>query len=187
MSALFNRSVGIEKRTSRMENSPNTPLEELHNQRHTLILLCTRLSLVLEALNMPALYAEAHSLEQRIYAQSLKILVTGEQGRGKSTVINALLGHKLLPAYPIPTTALRCEIRSGRRSKAILHYRPSPDGSRKQPRIGTDAELEPLLMADSNQEDSADHEWLEILSPLPSLDSGIEFIDTVAPFSVSQI
>jgi GTPase SAR1 family protein len=134
---------------------------------------------------MPALYAEAHSLEQRIYAQSLKILVTGEQGRGKSTVINALLGHKMLPAYPIPTTALRCEIRSGRHSKAILHYRPSPDGSRRQPRIVPDAEFEPLLMADSNQEDSADHEWLEILSPLPSLDSGIEFIDTVAPFSVS--
>ena len=168
-----------------MEKTSGTPLEEFQDQQHTLILLCARLSLVLEGLNMPALYAEAHSVEQRIYAQSFKILVTGEQGRGKSTVINALLGHKLLPAYPMPTTALRCEIRSGRHSKAILHYRPSPDGSRRQPRIIPDAEFEPLLMADSNQEDHADHEWLEVLSTLPSLHRGIEFIDTVAPFSVS--
>lgn len=168
-----------------MGNPPNTPLAEFHNQQHALILLCARLSLVLEGLNMPALYAEAHTLEERIYAHSFKVPVTGEQGHGKSTVINALLGHKLLPAYPVPTTALRCEIRSGERWKALLHYRPSPAGSRRQPRIISDAEFESLLMADSNQEDYDDHEWLEVLSSLPSLDSGIEFIDTVAPFSVS--
>ena len=168
-----------------MENPLNTPLEEFHNQQRALILLCARLSLVLEGLNMPALYAEARSLEQRISAQSFKVLVTGEQGRGKSTIINALLGHKLLPAYPVPTTALRCEIRGGKRWEAILHYHPSPDGSRRQPRIISDAEFEALLMADSNQEDYDDHEWLEVLASLPSLDSGIEFIDTVAPFFVS--
>jgi Dynamin family len=168
-----------------MENTSITPLQEFQNQQQALIVLCTRLSLVLEGLNMPTLYAEARSLEQRICTQSLKILVTGEQGRGKSTVINALLGQKLLPAYPIPTTALRCEIRSGKQSQAILHYRPSPDGLSRQPRIVPDAEFEPLLIADSNQEDHTDHEWLEVLSPLPSLGSGIEFIDTAAPFSVS--
>lgn len=168
-----------------MENIPTSPLKEFQDRQQALILLCGHLLQVLEALDMPALYDEAHTIEQRVYAQTLKILVVGEQGRGKSTVINALLGKKLLPAYPLPTTALRCEIRSGKQPEAILHYRPSCDGSKRPPRVVPDAEFEPLLMADNNQEDHADHEWLEVLSSLPLLNDGIEFIDTRAPFSVS--
>lgn len=168
-----------------MDITPTTPLAEFQAQRYSLILLCQRLAGVLEGLNMPALYAKVRAVEQRLFAETLKILVVGERGRGKSTVINALLREKLLPAYPVPTTALRCEIKWGEQSRAILHYHASHDGSRRRPHHVPMAEFQALLMADSDQEDKAEHEWLEILSPLPSLDSGIEFIDTVAPFSVS--
>jgi hypothetical protein len=166
-----------------MDITPSTPLAEFQAQQRALIMLCQRLAGVLEGLNMPALYGKVHAIEQRLFAETLKILVVGEHGRGKSTVINALLGEKLLPAYPVPTTALRCEIKWGKQSRAILHYQASHDGSRRRPRDVPMAEFQALLMADSNQEDKAEHEWLEVLSPLPPLDRGIEFIDTVAPFS----
>ena len=117
-----------------MDITPTTPLAEFQAQQHALILLCQRLAGVLEGLNMPALYGKVHAVEQRLFAETLKILVVGEHGRGKSTVINALLGEKLLPAYPVPTTALRCEIKWGKQSRAILHYHASHDGSRRRPR-----------------------------------------------------
>ncbi len=168
-----------------MDITPTTPLAEFQAQQRALILLCQRLAGVLEGLNMPALYGKVHAVEQRLFAETLKILVVGEHGRGKSTAINALLGERLLPAYPVPTTALRCEIKWGKQSKAILHYHASHDGSGRRSREVPMAEFQALLMADSDQEDKAEHEWLEVLSPLPPLDRGIEFIDTVAPFSVS--
>ncbi len=161
------------------------PYQEFQSRQDALMLLCQRLTLVLEALNMPSLHGEVRAIEQRLSSETLRILVVGERGRGKSTVINALLRENLLPAYPVPTTALRCEIKWGEQPSAILHYRPSRNGLRKQPREVPMAEFESLLMAESVQEDHTELEWLEVSLPLPALEGGIEIIDMVAPFSVS--
>ena len=161
------------------------PLEEFQGQQQALIQFCQRLAHILEALHMSALYRQARAIEQRLDSETLRILVVGERGRGKSTVINALLHEKLLPAYPVPTTALRCEIRWGEQASAILHYRTASDGSSKQPRAVPMTQLASFLMAESDQKDNTEIEWLEAALPLPALEGGIEFIDTVAPFSVS--
>lgn len=160
-------------------------LKEFQNQQQALIGLCQRLAQVLEALHMPTLYRQARAIEQRLHAETLRVLVVGERGRGKSTVINALLHEKLLPTYPVPTTARRCEIKWGEQASAILHYRAPRDGSSKQPRAVPIAQVASFLMAESDQEDTTELEWLEVALPLPTLEGGIEFIDTVAPFSVS--
>ncbi|HJT56830.1 MAG TPA: dynamin family protein [Ktedonobacteraceae bacterium] len=160
-------------------------LEEFQSQQQALIQFCQRLAHILEALQMPALYRQARTIEQRLDSETLRILVVGERGRGKSTVINALLHEKLLPAYPVPTTALRGEIRWGEQASAILHYRTASDGSSKQPRAVPMEQLASFLMAESDQKDNTEIESLEVALPLPALEGGIEFIDTVAPFSVS--
>ena len=53
---------------------------------------------------------------------SFKVLVIGEFKRGKSTVINALLGEEVLPAYATPCTAVINEIKYGEEKRAILHF-----------------------------------------------------------------
>lgn len=57
-----------------------------------------------------------------------RILVIGEFSRGKSTLINALLGEDILPSDYSPTTAIINEIKYGEEKRAVLHFRhPLPE------------------------------------------------------------
>ncbi|MGB8382323.1 MAG: dynamin family protein, partial [Dermatophilaceae bacterium] len=47
-----------------------------------------------------------HQLRDRLARQRLRVLVAGEAKRGKSTLINALLGRDLLPTGVLPLTAI---------------------------------------------------------------------------------
>ncbi len=59
---------------------------------------------------------------------TFKIMVTGTFGNGKSTLINALLGEEILPAYAQPCTAIINEVKYGTEKKAVLYFRsPLPD------------------------------------------------------------
>lgn len=69
---------------------------------------------------------------------SFKVLVIGEFKRGKSTVINALLGEEVLPAFATPCTAVINEIKYGEEKRAILHFAdklPEP-----MPKLANDVE-----------------------------------------------
>lgn len=52
-------------------------------------------------------------LRGRLLGRRLRVLVAGEAKRGKSTLVNALLGRVVLPAGVIPLTALATTVRYG--------------------------------------------------------------------------
>jgi hypothetical protein len=52
-------------------------------------------------------------LKERLDAARLRVLVAGEAKRGKSTLINALLGRVVLPAGVTPLTAVATTVRYG--------------------------------------------------------------------------
>ena len=58
-----------------------------------------------------------------ISEENFYILVVGEFKRGKSTLINAMLGEKILPAKVAPCTGIITEIRYGAEKKAELYKR----------------------------------------------------------------
>ena len=66
-----------------------------------------------------------------------KVLVLGGFKNGKSTFINALMGAKVLPAYPTPCTAVINEVTYGEEKYAEIHFKNplpekiSPDIQRK--------------------------------------------------------
>jgi hypothetical protein len=68
----------------------------------------------------------AAALAQSIASSSFRVLVLGEFKRGKSTLINAMLGHDLLPADVAPCTAVVTEVRYADKARVIVHPR---DGS----------------------------------------------------------
>jgi GTPase SAR1 family protein len=154
----------------------STSLEHFQRQRRRLIALSERLLAVLETLNMPALSEEVRSQMQRLHEEALKVLVVGEFNTGKSTVLNALLGQKILPAYPVPTTALLTEVKWGDQPRAILHYRPSGDGSQKMSLEVPIPELETYLVINGSEENL--YERIELFWPLPLCRSGIELLDS---------
>ena len=53
------------------------------------------------------------ALRGRLAGQRLRVLVAGEAKRGKSTLVNALLGRALLPMGVTPLTALATTVRYG--------------------------------------------------------------------------
>lgn len=67
----------------------------------------------LAALAEPDHATAIHELVQRLTARRFRVLVVGEAKRGKSTLINAMIGHDLLPSGVTPVTALPTELRAG--------------------------------------------------------------------------
>lgn len=63
------------------------------------------------------------NLATKANSADLKILIVGQFKQGKSTLINALLGEKILPAFSTPCTAVITELKYGEQKKAILHFK----------------------------------------------------------------
>jgi GTP-binding protein EngB required for normal cell division len=55
-----------------------------------------------------------HALRDRLQSARLRVLVAGEAKRGKSTLINALLGRDVLPTGVTPLTAVATTVTAGR-------------------------------------------------------------------------
>ncbi len=61
----------------------------------------------------PGLVERAQRLAERIATQRFHIAVLGEFKRGKSTLVNALIGRELLPSGVVPLTAVSTEVHFG--------------------------------------------------------------------------
>ncbi|HVX23387.1 MAG TPA: dynamin family protein [Acidimicrobiales bacterium] len=61
----------------------------------------------------PDLAERAQRLAERIATQRFHVAVLGEFKRGKSTVVNALIGQELLPSGVVPLTAVATEVHFG--------------------------------------------------------------------------
>jgi GTP-binding protein EngB required for normal cell division len=68
-----------------------------------------------------------HGVE-RVRQDTFSVLVMGEFNRGKSTLINALLGRPVLPARATESTSTICEVRFGESPRAVLYPR-EPSGA----------------------------------------------------------
>lgn len=51
-----------------------------------------------------------------------KVFVFGSAGNGKSTLINAYLGRKILPVRMVACTAIICELKYSEEKRAVLHF-----------------------------------------------------------------
>ncbi len=61
----------------------------------------------------PELERRAHRLAERTEAQCFHVAVLGDFKRGKSTLINALLGREVLPCGVVPLTSVSTEVHIG--------------------------------------------------------------------------
>ena len=73
----------------------------------------TRIRTVLDSLDELADAPDQETLaalRDRLASARLRVLVAGEVKRGKSTLVNALLGREVLPAGVIPLTAVAATV-----------------------------------------------------------------------------
>ena len=53
----------------------------------------------------------------------IKIILSGETSSGKSTLLNLILGEKLLPYSHLSTTSTICELKYGTTPKLVAHFK----------------------------------------------------------------
>ena len=118
------------------------------------------------------------ALRARLDAARLRVLVAGEAKRGKSTLINALLGRAVLPAGVTPLTAVATTVRYGDDPHAEVRF---ADGhEEKQPLTA----LPDLVTERGNQGNRRHVAAVTVYLDAPVLAGGVELVDTPGTGSV---
>ena len=121
------------------------------------------------------LQSTAEQLQQGTY----RIVVLGEMKRGKSTLINALVGEALLPSDVNPCTALLSLLRHGPEPKVTLHYSDGkPAKTIDFATFHSDYTISPDEARQLAPNAFPDISHVVIECPAPLLASGLEIVDT---------
>jgi small GTP-binding protein len=117
-------------------------------------------------------------LRGRLHAARLRVLVAGEAKRGKSTLVNALLGRPVLPAGVTPLTALPTTVRYGQEEEVRAVF---ADGRAERFPL---AALEDLVTERHNPGNRRNLASVTVLVNAPILARGVELVDTPGTGSV---
>ena len=122
-------------------------------------------------------------LIERLKTDRLRVLIVGRFSSGKSTFVNALIGEKLLPATPTPTTGVLCKIAYAveHDKRVTLHPKKGMGLNGDQPfNISVD-ELENYIKINhfDGSEVTSKYQQMELFWPLKLCENGVELIDSV--------
>jgi GTP-binding protein EngB required for normal cell division len=118
------------------------------------------------------------ALRGRLAERRLRVLVAGEAKRGKSTLINALLGRALLPMGVTPLTALATTVRYGQEENAAAVFR---DGREENFPLSA---LDDLVTERGNPGNRRNLASVAVVVDAPVLARGVELVDTPGTGSV---
>jgi len=115
---------------------------------------------------------EARELAARVAEGRFYVACVGQFKRGKSTLLNALVGREVVPTGFVPVTAVPTVIRFGDRLHARVRMR---DGLWRDVAM---PDLKEYVTEERNPENKKGVEGAEVFVPSPLLSSGMCFVDT---------
>ena len=118
------------------------------------------------------------ALRARLRERRLRVLVAGEAKRGKSTLVNALLGRTVLPMGVTPLTALATTVRYGQEEGATAVFR---DGRAESFPLSA---LDDLVTERGNPGNHRNLTSVTVVADAPVLARGVELVDTPGTGSV---
>ncbi|HXG59654.1 MAG TPA: dynamin family protein [Thermoanaerobaculia bacterium] len=123
-------------------------------------------------LGAPEIGSDARALAARVAEGLFYVACVGQFKRGKSTLLNALIGRPLLPAGVVPVTAVITIVRHGPDTRAVVHF----DDGHHLP-------IDPAMLADYIAEERNPHNEkrvtaVEVFTPSDLLSSGMCLVDT---------
>jgi len=154
---VFRQETALAERTIPIKNHGD-PLE--------------RLAVLAHEVNLPSVAEEAQTLRSRLAEGRFYVACVGQFKRGKSTLINALLGEAVLPVGVTPVTAVVTVIRYGT-EKAARIKRTGEAWEAIEPN-----QLPAFVTEERNPENQKQIEAVEIFYPSPLLASGMCLVDT---------
>ena len=114
----------------------------------------------------------ARSIAERVSEGRFYVACVGQFKRGKSTLLNALVGHAVLPAGVVPVTAVPTIVRYGETLLARIRFHQT---EWKDVPVSAAAEY---VSEEKNPENAKGVEALEIFVPSPLLATGMCLVDT---------
>jgi GTP-binding protein EngB required for normal cell division len=134
-----------------------------------------------DAAALPGMDTEAIAwLQQKINERAFNLVVAGQFKRGKSSLINALLGEPLLPVGVIPLTSVVTVLRAGAKVRARVELL---DGSSRELVL---AELADYVTERGNPHNAKGVRQVTIEHPSAWLSNGVQLIDTPGIGSVYE-
>ncbi len=129
------------------------------------------------------LQEHAKSLEEvsgRLQNHVFRVGIMGEFKRGKSTVINALLGQEVVPADILPCSATLNRIVWDASPHATIHFKPDENGQRPEPKDVSVEELSDYVtkLTTESEMQSSTVEDACVYYPCKFCQNGVEIIDT---------
>lgn len=128
----------------------------------------------------PALLERSRELQERLASGRLHLAVLGQFKRGKSSLINALLGAEVLPQGVLPVTLIPIFLRSGSRPEIQVVFE---DGRTE---IHPPASLKDFVSEIENPRNQKGVQQVDVSYPSPLLRQGIVLIDTPGVGSTHQ-
>lgn len=132
----------------------------------------SRLATLAQELGTDPVADEARELSARVTEGRFYVACVGQFKRGKSTLINALIGEPVLPTGFIPVTAVPTVIRFGENLHARIRLN---DGSWNEVPV---PELKQYVTEELNPENKKGVQGAEAFIPSPLLSSGMCIVDT---------
>jgi GTP-binding protein EngB required for normal cell division len=140
--------------------------------------LATRLQALAAAAGADDLAAGATALAERVGEQRFYVACVGQFKRGKSTLLNALVGQPLLPVGVLPVTSVPTIVRFGQlgaRVRTREGWHPIPPG-----------ELAAFVTEQQNPDNVKQVLAVEVLLAAPMLEHGLCLVDTPGLGSVQE-
>ena len=131
-----------------------------------------RLGNLAQGLESEPVAEEARELAVRVSEGRFYVACVGQFKRGKSTLLNALVGHEVVPTGFIPVTAVPTVIRFGDALHSRIRMR---DGSWRDIPM---SDLKEFVTEELNPENKKGVDGAEVFVPSPLLSSGMCFVDT---------
>ena len=154
--------------------------EKLHQQFHKdkmhLLQLSERLAQSGAVKNNEKLEAIRLNLQQ----EKFRLVILGQFKRGKSTLINALLGKRVLPSDVIPVTAVITELKYGPKREAVIFFH---EGAPRTVPVG---QLADFVAESENPKNKKNVDKVEITCPSPFLSDGLIVVDTPGIGSIHE-
>ena len=131
-----------------------------------------RLGRLAQELGTEPVAEEACELAARVSEGRFYVACVGQFKRGKSTLLNALVGYEVVPTGFIPVTAVPTVIRFGDKPHARVRMR---DGAWRDVAM---TDLKEYVTEELNPENKKSVDGAEVFVPSPLLSSGMCFVDT---------
>jgi len=131
-----------------------------------------RLANLAQEVGAESVAEEARELAARVSEGRFYVACIGQFKRGKSTLLNALIGHTIVPTGFVPVTAVPTVIRYGDEPHARIRMR---DGVWQDVDL---IDLKEYVTEELNPENKKAVDGAEVFVPSPLLSSGMCFVDT---------